>query len=177
MGNGSDGIKMKTMKSLQVYTPDEENAFLGDSVIYLKCSDGNDWYLSQKDFQPDSVKIAFNGDGIICAMSADISRLWPVGLSVTEIDASEVPGGAEPDGTWIFDGSKIYPDAVAIATRMKSSLLSNVNQKISPLQDLLDVDEATNGDKEKLTEWKKYRVLLNKIDVTAPDITWPEIPA
>ena len=168
---------MKTMKSLQAYTPDEENAFLGDSVIYLKCSDGNDWYLSQKDFQPDTMKIAFNDDGVICAMSTDISRLWPVGLSVTEMNASEFPDGAEPDGTWILDGSKIYPDAVAIATRTKLNLLSNANQKISPLQDLLDIEEASDSDKAKLTEWKKYRVLLNKIDVAVQDITWPEIPA
>ncbi|MXE05818.1 tail fiber assembly protein, partial [Escherichia coli] len=30
----------------------------------------------------------------------------------------------------------------------------------------------------KLAAWKKYRVLLNRIDTsTAPDIVWPEIPA
>ena len=110
-------------------------------------------------------------------MSTDISRLWPVGLSVTEMNASEFPDGAEPDGTWIFDGSKIYPDAVAIATRTKLNLLSNANQKISPLQDLLDIEEASDSDKAKLTEWKKYRALLNKIDVAVQDITWPEIPA
>ncbi|EMG9853476.1 tail fiber assembly protein, partial [Escherichia coli] len=29
-----------------------------------------------------------------------------------------------------------------------------------------------------LEAWKKYRVLLNRIDTsTAPDIEWPEIPS
>ncbi|MDC9595604.1 tail fiber assembly protein, partial [Xenorhabdus anantnagensis] len=28
-----------------------------------------------------------------------------------------------------------------------------------------------------LTEWRKYRVLLNRVDCsTAPDIQWPKVP-
>ncbi|MDC9614087.1 tail fiber assembly protein [Xenorhabdus khoisanae] len=48
---------------------------------------------------------------------------------------------------------------------------------IAPLQDAIDLDMATDAEKSALTEWRKYRVLLNRVDcATAPDIPWPEQP-
>ncbi|CBJ82303.1 conserved hypothetical protein [Xenorhabdus bovienii str. Jollieti] len=48
---------------------------------------------------------------------------------------------------------------------------------IPPLQDAVDLDMATDSEKSALTEWRKYRVLLNRVDcTTAPDIQWPEQP-
>ncbi|MDA4396305.1 tail fiber assembly protein, partial [Escherichia coli] len=36
---------------------------------------------------------------------------------------------------------------------------------------------ATEEEKALLAAWKKYRVLLNRVDTsTAPDIEWPEEP-
>jgi hypothetical protein len=36
---------------------------------------------------------------------------------------------------------------------------------------------ATEEEMTALQEWKKYRVLLNRVDTsTAPDIEWPEKP-
>lgn len=48
---------------------------------------------------------------------------------------------------------------------------------IAPLQDAVDLDEATEEELLLLKEWKKYRVSLNRLDLsTAPDIEWPEKP-
>ncbi|TDJ77233.1 phage tail protein [Pseudomonas putida] len=51
---------------------------------------------------------------------------------------------------------------------------------ITPLQDAVDVDDATDEEKALLTLWKKYRVALNRL----PDqegypatISWPAPPA
>ncbi|WP_323840701.1 tail fiber assembly protein [Photorhabdus africana] len=56
-------------------------------------------------------------------------------------------------------------------------LLSNANNCIAPLQDAIDLDIATDVEKQKLTEWKKYRVLLNRIDCSvASEIDWPKAP-
>jgi hypothetical protein len=45
------------------------------------------------------------------------------------------------------------------------------------LQDAIDAEIATDKEKTLYAEWKKYRVLLNRIDVdAAPAITWPEKP-
>lgn len=51
---------------------------------------------------------------------------------------------------------------------------------IAPLQDAVDIDEATAEEEARLKLWKKYRVALNRLpdQVGYPsDITWPEMPA
>ncbi len=48
------------------------------------------------------------------------------------------------------------------------------SEKIVPLQDAVDLDIATDDEKAQLDEWKKYRVLVNRVDTSNPD--WPEQP-
>ncbi len=43
----------------------------------------------------------------------------------------------------------------------KQLLLSNTNNYISSLQDAIDLNIATDAEKQKFIVWKKYRVLLN----------------
>ncbi|EMF4353463.1 tail fiber assembly protein [Providencia rettgeri] len=66
---------------------------------------------------------------------------------------------------------------VAEAEQQKKSLLAEANNAIAPLQDAIDLGIATDEEISLLKEWKKYRVLLNRIDTsTASDIDWPEKP-
>ncbi|MBQ0269581.1 tail fiber assembly protein [Providencia huaxiensis] len=66
---------------------------------------------------------------------------------------------------------------IAEAEQQKQSLLAEANNAIAPLQDAVDLDMATDEEIEKLKAWKKYRVLLNRVDTsTAPDIDWPIKP-
>ncbi|WP_426577673.1 tail fiber assembly protein [Xenorhabdus stockiae] len=59
----------------------------------------------------------------------------------------------------------------------KSFLRQRADSAIAPLQDAVDLDMATKEEKSALLKWKKYRVLLNRVDCsTAPDIVWPEQP-
>ena len=60
----------------------------------------------------------------------------------------------------------------------KNSLMQVAGEHIAPLQDAADLEIATEGETSLLEAWKKYRVLLNRVDTsTAPDIEWPIIPA
>ena len=45
---------------------------------------------------------------------------------------------------------------------------------IATLQDAVELDMATVEETDHLTQWRKYRVLLSRVDVTAP--VWPEVP-
>lgn len=66
---------------------------------------------------------------------------------------------------------------IAEAEQQKQSLLAEANNAIAPLQDAVDLGMVTDEEKAKLTAWKTYRVLLNRVDTsTAPDIEWPEKP-
>lgn len=59
----------------------------------------------------------------------------------------------------------------------KSSLMQESTDKISVLQDSVDLDMATDEEKESLVAWKKYRVLLNRVSAdTASQIEWPNKP-
>ena len=59
----------------------------------------------------------------------------------------------------------------------KTQLLNDATVKITLLQDAVDTGMATDVEKEQLTAWKTYRVLLSRIDTAkAPDIEWPVSP-
>ncbi|HFS7394056.1 TPA: tail fiber assembly protein, partial [Citrobacter werkmanii] len=64
------------------------------------------------------------------------------------------------------------------ADEKKQTLMMGAAEMIAPLQDAVDLDIATEDEKSQLLAWKKYRVLLNRVDTSkAPDIDWPEKPA
>ncbi|MEY0003313.1 tail fiber assembly protein [Morganella morganii] len=66
---------------------------------------------------------------------------------------------------------------IAEAESKKQSFLAEATDVIAPLQDAIDLDMATEEEEALLKEWKKYRVLLNRVDTsTAPDINWPVKP-
>lgn len=78
---------------------------------------------------------------------------------------------------WVTDTEAQKAAFIAQADQEKSQRLDEANRTITDLQDAIDVGLALDGDAEKLQEWKKYRVLLKRVDTsTAPDIVWPEKP-
>ncbi|EBD9557025.1 tail fiber assembly protein [Salmonella enterica subsp. enterica serovar Newmexico] len=87
-----------------------------------------------------------------------------------------------PDGKYQkWDGKAwVKDEAAETAARLreaegtKSRLLQMAAEKIAPLQDAVDLEIATDDEKVQLDEWKKYRVLVNRVDTTNPD--WPDVP-
>ncbi|EOM4877586.1 tail fiber assembly protein, partial [Escherichia coli] len=60
----------------------------------------------------------------------------------------------------------------------KNSLMQAASEHIAPLQDAVELELATEEENSLLEAWKKYRVLLNRVDTSvAPDIEWPTSPA
>ncbi|CND92883.1 tail fiber assembly protein [Yersinia kristensenii] len=78
---------------------------------------------------------------------------------------------------WVTDKVAQQAAAISTAETTKAELLNEATARIAPLQDTVDTELATGDDKEQLTAWKIYRVLLSRIDLsTAPDINWPVAP-
>ncbi|MDN0004839.1 tail fiber assembly protein [Providencia stuartii] len=78
---------------------------------------------------------------------------------------------------WVTDTEAQKAALIEQAEQEKSQRLNEANNTISYLQDAVDVGLATEGESAALQEWKKYRVLLNRVDTSlAPDIEWPEKP-
>lgn len=64
-----------------------------------------------------------------------------------------------------------------IAEAKRSSLMAEASVAVLPLQDAVDLGEASTDEEALLKSWKQYRVALNRLDISkAPDITWPVKP-
>ena len=55
-------------------------------------------------------------------------------------------------------------------------LISAANEKISILQDIIDLDMCESNEDEQLKQWKKYRILVIRVDTNQLDIEWPQKP-
>ncbi|HDW3140734.1 TPA: tail fiber assembly protein [Escherichia fergusonii] len=78
---------------------------------------------------------------------------------------------------WVDDVDAERVALINEAESQKKELLRHASEIIATLQDAVDLDMATDEEKLRLNEWKKYRVLLNRIrPENAPDIEWPVIP-
>ncbi|MCW7548509.1 tail fiber assembly protein [Photorhabdus sp. APURE] len=59
----------------------------------------------------------------------------------------------------------------------KQQFILEASQQIAPLQDAVDLGIATKEEEMALSVWKKYRVMLNRVNISqASDIEWPEQP-
>ena len=77
---------------------------------------------------------------------------------------------------WVDDAEAMRIALVSEADAEKKRLLKQANDAIATLQDAVDLDMATEEEALLLTAWKKYRVLLNRIQPEdAPEIVWPEV--
>ncbi|WP_179038223.1 tail fiber assembly protein [Limnobaculum xujianqingii] len=169
-------IKLKNLKSYQ-----PENPKFGLGVSYLQDDDGNDWYELQKLFKSDTLKIATDNDSNIVSIERDVSMLTPMGFNVTEIAPESVPDSLQNDGTWMINANDEIvkrvlsgSEAVRAAELDKSCRLSEVTVLIAPLSDAVDLGIATDEEKTRYDELRKYRVLLSRVDTSKPE--WPKIP-
>lgn len=59
---------------------------------------------------------------------------------------------------------------------MKISLINEVNEKIAILQDVIDLDMLEADEEAQLKQWKKYRILLTRVDASDVNAVFPEKP-
>lgn len=79
------------------------------------------------------------------------------------------------DGKWVIDQTAFDAAQRARNKAQKSDLLAHATQQIGAYQDAVDLDMATADEAAALIAWKKYRVLLNRVNV-AGDVEWPVAP-
>lgn len=65
-------------------------------------------------------------------------------------------------------------DARAAATQQKSALKAAADSEIAWRLDAVDAGIATDEEASSLAEWKKYRVILMRVDTSKPE--WPDMP-
>lgn len=144
--------------------------------LYFQDMYGRDWYETLREWKG---AIATDESGIVVAYESDVSFMgMQEGRSVYEVEPSTVPENVLGNFTYI-DGvfTDIRPTDIQINLKKKENLLYEASSKIAPLQDAVELEIATEEEITLLNNWKKYRVLLNRVDPTkSTDIKWPEVP-
>lgn len=149
----------------------------GDSYILVNFygfvavfnSDEASWHLVE-DHRGKTVYDVASGDALF------ISELGSLPENVTWLS----PEGEYQkwNGTaWVKDTEAEKLFRIREAEETKNSLMQVASEHIAPLQDAVDLEIATEEETSLLEAWKKYRVLLNRVNTTtAPDIEWPTVP-
>ncbi|EFN4711650.1 tail fiber assembly protein [Escherichia coli] len=106
------------------------------------------------------------------------------GTTLVEYDDSNIAGPG-----YLYDGKSfsrppltdeeqaiIDKQNIESVSAMKQRLIDEATLNISILQDAIDMEMATDDEKASLSSWKKYRVLLNRVDASGKNISWPSMP-
>ena len=121
-------------------------------------------------------------DVVVGLTDVDPEGRFPEGI--TWEDVSKV--SPSPEMGWSYVGGEFSPppppsneDLASAAQSLKVVLMSEAAKHIAPLQDAVDLGMATEEEEAALLAWKRYRVLLSRIDQQADypvNIEWPEMP-
>ena len=73
-----------------------------------------------------------------------------------------------------------HEQLTSIAMAQRDGVLRQAAIRIAPLQDAVDIGEATAAEEQQLLAWKKYRVAVNRITEQPgfpTAIEWPDMPS
>ncbi len=150
------------------------------NIVWLWSDDGKNWYEEQKNFQDDTLKMAYDENGIIRCIEKDVSMLNPDGLSVVELPNITANRRADISGNWMFKDDtiikRVYTDAEQQqqAESQKTALLSEAESVIQQLERAVRLNMATEEERTRLEAWERYSVLVSRVDTAKPE--WPDKP-
>ncbi|EEV7832142.1 TPA: tail fiber assembly protein [Escherichia coli] len=171
---------LKNIKSGNPKTKEQYQLTKNFDVIWLYTEDGKNWYEEVNNFQEDTIKIVYDENNIIVAITKDASTLNPEGYSVVEIPDIAANRRADDSGKWMFkDGAvvkRIYTadEQQQQAESQKAALLSEAESVIQPLERAVRLNMATDEERARLESWERYSVLVSRVDTANPE--WPQKP-
>lgn len=83
------------------------------------------------------------------------------------------------NGDWVEDAAQkaAYQQRIINMNKLTlSNLLDEANNNISILQDAIDLDMQAGNEEKRIKEWKRYRILLTRLDTNNIDIKFPSKP-
>ncbi|MDK9607123.1 tail fiber assembly protein [Lelliottia wanjuensis] len=188
---------MQNLKNFKPYTPSAALLKLyddgsGEVPVFTISEDGHEWYESQKLFSDDTVKIKYNQSGVILGFvdkpvpargnTYSVSMLFPEeGESIAEVAVEDFPPECSVDGTWKFDGEKVFQDTGVIdenALRFNSNKRNGLARRaavgIATIKASAAVGNPRDGDSDNLLQLQLYLDALRDVDLNTP--LWPSQP-
>ncbi|WP_407903612.1 tail fiber assembly protein [Escherichia coli] len=173
-------MHLKNIKAGNPKTPEQYQLTKKAGVVWLYTEDGKNWYEEQKNFQPDTIKIAYDKNNVIVTVSKDVSTINPEGLSVVEVSDITANRRADNNGNWMFLDGKVVKreyteqELQQQAELQKSALLSEAESVIQPLERAVRLNMATDEERTRLESWERYSVMVSRVDTAKPE--WPQKP-
>lgn len=127
---------------------------------------GGVWKL-EEDHRGESVWSTNDGRAVIIDYIGEIKPDFTTMSPSTPFDKWD-------SGKWVTDVDAQSNAAITDAEREKLRLKAVADDEISWRQDALDTGIATAEETAALSEWKKYRVMLMRVDTAKP--VWPTPP-
>ncbi|EBR0846460.1 tail fiber assembly protein [Salmonella enterica] len=175
---------------------DKTQSEINIGAYFLESDDGQDWYECQSLFSDDTAKIMYDSEGVIWGVvnkpvpqrgnTYAVSMLWPVNMSVAEIDAADCPDDCRGDGSWLYRDGKVLPvpvDYQAKAETTRQKLLNDADNAIKDWRTELTLGIISDENKATLIMWMNYINVLKSLDLTGVSdeatftaIRWPALP-
>lgn len=139
------------------------------NIAIVRSTDENSW-LHIVDYRGENAYSTENGQLVMIDFIGELPASLTLLEPKTEFDKWN-------GKKWVTDTEAQNAALVALAEQEKAQRLEEANTTITYLQDAIEVGLDDDDYNAKLTAWKTYRVLLNRVDTSlATDIDWPEKP-
>ncbi|HFD6683842.1 TPA: tail fiber assembly protein [Providencia alcalifaciens] len=154
-----------------------------EEVIWLFSEDGRDWYEEQKNFQAETLKVAYAENGQVVCVTEDISAINPNGLSVIEIDNNTENQQIDISGYWFFNDGRFVFDYVQKANDVRNRLVLDADAIIQSKGVDLFLGGVSEEELSRLRAWRCYVEALRALVFTSVTdrlsyeaIVWPTKP-
>lgn len=117
-------------------------------------------------YREQKLFISVRGEG---GVPKDLTHSITLHILVEANPELEIPAATSP--------TPPNPEVALLAT--KATLRQEADYTIVPLQDAVDIEEASFEEESLLKEWKRYRIALNKVETQSGwpfEVVWPEKP-
>lgn len=151
-------------------------------LVFLFDDKDREWYASQRTFAANTLKIAYDKNDVICSITRDVSALWPLNMSVAEIEDNELSRSIDIYGDWKYiDGKPIHINPDTDPEQLESQrefLREEAIKRITPyMVRLLLKKELPESEKKVIDEWLEYISKLDAIEIkTSGEPEWPVSP-
>jgi hypothetical protein len=81
------------------------------------------------------------------------------------------------DGQWVTDLEAQRQVLVANKKVELNTRLSQASERIQVLSDAVELNLATEEEKNELKAWKTYRLQLSRIDINSDEVFFPDAPS
>ncbi|ECF3065914.1 tail fiber assembly protein [Salmonella enterica] len=169
------------LKNVTRYTPDDPD--YDNNFLYFRSEDGQDFYESLSKFTK-KYKLCIDSENIIRSVSEDVSRLYPAGFSVVEVN--KLPAGFNIYGDWKYSNGAVVAvpvDYHAKAETTRQKLLNDADNAIKDWRTELTLGIISDENKATLIMWMNYINVLKSLDLTGVSdeatftaIRWPALP-